>query len=209
MPRDSYHHGDLRSALIGAARDLVRAEGAQRVSLRAIARAAGVSAAAPYHHFEDREAILAAVAAEGFASLRQAMEASAGGDGGKGDPFQRLQGAGVAYVSFAAAEPELYRLMFSGLLSDRSRYPELRRAADDTFRALQQLLAAASPGEREPTDGEAVALTAWSTVHGLAMLLIDGLLEEESRAVGKEELSRRVTRVLGRGLRHFAEPGAE
>jgi AcrR family transcriptional regulator len=204
MARNSYHHGDLRAALVGAARRLVSRFGAHDVSLRAIARAAGVSAAAPYHHFHDREAILAAVATEGFVALRESMETSAGEAGRKADPFQRLQAAGVAYVGFAASEPELYRLMFSGLLSDRKRYPQLRDAADDAFAALQNLLAATRAPAGAAIDGEATALTAWSTVHGLAMLFIDGLLQEEARTTGLEELTVRVTRALGRGLRRDA-----
>lgn len=201
MPRSSYHHGDLRTALVDAARRLVSRHGAHEVSLRAIARAAGVSAAAPYHHFDDREAILAAVATEGFVSLRESMEARAAEAGVDADPFRRLQAAGVAYVGFAAAQPELYRLMFSGLVSDRARYPELWSAADNAFAALQNLLAAARPTSRTGSNGDAVALTAWSTVHGLAMLYIDGLLDEEARSTSLEELTSRVTRALGRGLR--------
>lgn len=203
QPRSSYHHGDLRRALLAAARRLIQRSGAGRVSLRAIAREAGVSHAAPYHHFADRDALLAALAATGFDALREAMERRS--EGALDQPFRSLQEAGVAYVRFAMENPELYRLMFSGPLTDRARYPELQRAADDAFGVLQRLLGSAG-GTRAAKASRAVPLTAWSTVHGLAMLLIDGRLEEETAASDSDEIAREVTRVLGRGLRSVADP---
>ena len=203
MPRKSYHHGDLRRAILDTARNLVRHHGAARVSVRAIAREAGVSPAAPYHHFDDREAILATVAASGFEDLADAMLESAR-EGADEDPFHRLRGAGVAYVRFAFQNPEIYRLMFSGLLND-ARFPDLERAAEGAFGVLRRLLGAARP-ESAGEDSRPVAITAWSTMHGLGMLVIDGLLEEASASAEVEEVARQVTTVLGRGLRSYAEP---
>lgn len=203
MPAKSYHHGDLRPALLDAATRLVRAQGAANVSLRAIAREAGVSAAAPYHHFDDREALLAEVAATGFVAMEEAM-ARAATDTEAATPLGRLQAAGVAYVRFAVENAETYRLMFSGLLSERTRFPSLQRAANSAFTSLQRLV-----GPMERADGEgglpAVALAAWSTVHGLAFLAMEGLLEKEAGSVGLDEIARQVTLVLGRGLRSYAE----
>ena len=206
MLRKPYHHGDLRRAILDAAHELVRRDGAPRVSLRAIARRAGVSPAAPYHHFTDRDAILAAVAASAFDSLSQAMLEGAAQTRAD-DPLQNLQRAGIAYVRFAVENPELYRLMFSGLLNDRSVYPDLHRAAEAAFDVLQGLLEKTQPGSSGGVPRSA-ALTTWSTVHGLAMLLIDGLLEAETKSLGVEEIARGVTGVLGRGLRSFAAPEA-
>lgn len=204
MTSKTYHHGDLRRALLDAATRLVRAQGAANVSLRAIAREAGVSAAAPYHHFDDREALLAEVAAAGFVSMEEAMARAAATDTEAAAPLGRLQAAGVAYVRFAVENAETYRLMFSGLLSDRTRFPSLQRAADSAFASLQRLV-----GPMERADGEgglpAVALAAWSTVHGLAFLAMEGLLEKEAGSVGLDEIAREVTLVLGRGLRSYAE----
>lgn len=198
----SYHHGDLRRALVDAATRLVRRDGAAQVSLRQIAREADVSHAAPYHHFADREALLAEVARGGFDSLGEALRSGARGSADAG-PMVRLQGAGVAYVVFAVENPEVYRLMFAGLLSDRSRYPALKTAADAAFGVLLDLL---GPGA-VPADsgtGNPVALTTWSTVHGLATLMIEGLLGEETAWASTEELARQTTLVLGRGLREYA-----
>lgn len=197
----TYHHGDLRRALLDATARLVQKEGAAKVSLRAVAREAGVSAAAPYHHFEDREAMLSEVAAEGFVRMEEGMEAAAAGSGAA-EPLARLQSAGIAYVRFAVENPEVFRLMFGGLLSDRSRFPALQAAAASALAALRRLM---GPRERmvEPNGLPPAVLAAWSTVHGLAFLAIEGRLDEESRAVGLDEVTRQVTLVLGRGLKSF------
>lgn len=207
MQSRDYHHGDLRRALLAAARTLVASRGAPRVSLRAIAREAGVSPAAPYHHFQDRESILAAVAGAGFSELEAAMEeATRGAD--ESDPLRRLQGAGIAYVRYAVANPEVYRLMFSGLLSDRRRFPELKERSDAAFAVLIRLLGRGDTSGGDRGDLPAVALATWSTVHGLALLLIEGLLREETGSLEAGEVAREVTLVLGRGLRGYAVGGA-
>lgn len=198
----TYHHGDLRRALLDAAARLVRAGGAARTSLREIAREAGVSHAAPYHHFPDRESLLAEVAAGAFEGLRDALAAGAAGVESGAGPLQRLQGAGVAYVCFAAENPHLYRLMFGGLLSDRTRYPSLARATDEAFAVLLRLMG--EEGAREGAMAGPVALATWSTVHGLASLLIEGLLAEETATTPIDEIARQVTTVLGLGLKSYA-----
>lgn len=208
MAKTSYHHGDLRTALLDAAVGLVEREGAGQVSVRAIAREAGVSHAAPYHHFQDREALLAGVAIRGFEALGEALRRGAegaedAGDAGSG-PLARLQGAGVGYVRFAVERPEMYRLMFGGLLSDRSRHPDLKAAADAAFGVLLELLAPGGGGDAgAPAAVNPVALAAWANVHGLASLLIEGLLSEERETLSVEEIARQTTLVLGRGLKAF------
>lgn len=196
-----YHHGDLRTALLTAAGRLVEREGAMRVSLREIAREAGVSHAAPYHHFADREALLAGVAAGGFEALGEALRGGAHAGSGSGG-LAVLQGAGIAYVRFAVENPEMYRLMFGGLLSDRSRYPELKEAGDAAFGVLLDLLGGEA-GASETAPLNPVALATWATVHGLASLLIEGLLAEETESIPADEIARQVTVVLGRGLRSY------
>jgi AcrR family transcriptional regulator len=199
MTKHRYHHGDLRRALLEAAERLVAREGPAQVSLRAIARKAGVSHAAPYHHFADREGLLAAVAASGFEKLMSAMQAAVAAES-TASPLSRLQAAGVAYVNFAVANAEIYRLMFSGFLADRSRYPDLKASSDGAFDVLLALL-----GDRSRAEAgaalPAVATATWSLVHGLAYLMIEGLLADEVAAKGAEEVAREVTRVLGVGLR--------
>ncbi|MBW2257316.1 MAG: TetR/AcrR family transcriptional regulator, partial [Deltaproteobacteria bacterium] len=115
--RGSYHHGDLRRALVDAALLLIERSGASGVTLRGAARLAGVSQTAPYRHFSDKRALLAAVAEQGFQSLStQLREASASHEG---DPMGRLRALGVAYVHFAQAQPSHFRVMFGPQVGDR------------------------------------------------------------------------------------------
>lgn len=185
-------------------------QGASEVSLRAIAREAGVTAAAPYHHFDDRESLLAEVAAAGFLALEATMRGAATeAERRDASPLDRLQATGIAYVEFAAANPEIYRLMFSGLLSDRGRFPGLREAADSAFAVLQRLVGGPSP-RADGVKGESdLELAAWSTVHGLAFLAIEDLLDPQLKAEGVAEAARRVTTVLGRGLKAYTSAGPE
>jgi AcrR family transcriptional regulator len=160
--RSTYHHGALRPALIAAARALLDEGGPQAVGLRETARRVGVSPTATYRHFRDKDSLLAAVAAEGF----RAFGAALAGATGDGQPFSAM---GRAYVEFALANPGLFRLMFGAQIRERARFPELTEAADAAFTRLKAATT---------TEGSAVA--AWSLVHGLSHLLLDGMLPRES-----------------------------
>jgi AcrR family transcriptional regulator len=160
----AYHHGDLRRSLIAAAHDLLRAGGVEAVTLREAARLAGVSHNAPYRHFASREALLAALATEGFRSLRRALE-EAGSEAG---PTGRLNALGRAYLRFADGDRATFRLMFGGVV-EQSGYPDLMEASAAAFGALRGVVA-----ERDPTgSAEREALRAWGLVHGLAHLVAD------------------------------------
>ena len=199
MPRNAYHHGDLRRALLATARRQLERDGPNSSSLRGMAREAGVSPAAPYYHFDDRDALLAALASQGFEELGHAMSRTAQAATKRGR-LDHLQAAGVAYVCFAVKNPELFRLMFSGLLGDRSAYPELQRSAAETFGVLQRLIGGTREGPRSEFPPPA-AMAAWSAVHGLATLLIDGRLGEVPTERQAARIAREVTQVLGPGLR--------
>ena len=150
----TYHHGDLRSALLHASGELLEEQGLANLSLREAARRAGVSHNAPYRHFPDREALLAALAAEGFGMLGKALQGRTGRE------------MGEAYVRFALEHPNRFRLMFGGQLQ-LDRHPALAAAADRTYEALAAAF-------RELPDPGKAAAAAWSLVHGLAHLLLDG-----------------------------------
>src|SRR6267378_188589 len=125
-----YHHGDLPRARLDAALRIVETQGTEALTLRAAARSAGVSQAAPYRHFTNKEAILAAVAEEGFRSLMAAIgQAAAAGEG----PLGRLRGVGISYVTFATSHPSHFRVMFGRGMADRSAFPTLRQVASDTL----------------------------------------------------------------------------
>jgi AcrR family transcriptional regulator len=172
-PRD-YHHGDLRRVLVDGALAVLERDGAAALSLRALARDAAVSHAAPYNHFADKEALLAALAAEGFRRFAAALAAAAAAA-----PDAPLLAIGGAYVAFARARPALFRLMFGPVLAGAAPGSELAEAARRAYGVLGGALGggprAATPrtGQPGPDDD---ALAAWALVHGLATLLIDRAL---------------------------------
>lgn len=171
--RERYHHGDLRRALLDAARHLLETGAPRGVTLRAAAQAAGVSAAAPYRHFKDREALLAAVMTEGFIELAEATELARDE---APDPVSAYLAIGHAYLGFAVANPRLYRLMF-GVECNKPGHPDLLAAEQRAFgvvmQAARDCAAAGVIGTRAP---EHVALAGWTIVHGLATLHVDGAL---------------------------------
>lgn len=171
--RTAYHHGDLHNALVDATERLVESGAGGRLTLREAAHAAGVSVAAPYRHFADREALLAAVLARGFRELArrtgQARRAAA-------EPMDALVAVGLAYVSFAAERPAIYRLMF-GPECDKAAHPDLMAAGHEAFGVLVDAVEdTRRAGLIGDADAGAVALAGWSLSHGLASLHADGIL---------------------------------
>lgn len=211
-----YHHGDLRRALLDAAEAMLERGGQAALSLREVARAAGVSHNAPYRHFADREALLAALAAGGFARLAGALAdaATAAEEGG------RLRAAGHAYLRFARVHRALYLLMFGPEIR-KPAHPALAEAAGAAMAALRAAGEADrgtdgpgtdGPGTDGPgTDGRGgpldargarhAAVGAWALVHGLAHLIADGQLSEDLAADGHAALSEDVLATYGAGLR--------
>ncbi len=162
-----YHHGDLRSALLAVADRLIDEADAGAISLREVARRAGVSAPATYRHFRDKESLLAAVAKKGFDDFGQSIaEAMAGA----ADPLAAM---GQAYVRFAVARPGRFRLMYGPAIADRSRYPELLAAWQGASEAMRAALTARTPSA---PDAAIASLKLWCMVHGLSQLLLDGML---------------------------------
>lgn len=198
-PKGSYHHGNLRRALIEAGLGLIEKEGAAALSLREAARRAGVSTAAPYRHFPSREALLAAIAEEGFRLLGEEIRrATADHD----DAARRLGEAGIAYVLFAAAHPSHYNVMFSPELADRTAHPSLEAAADDPSQlllgAVRDYQQAGWMSSRDP--GE-LQLAAWSSMHGLASLITGGHVRVgRSDPAQLEQIARAVVRSLVPGF---------
>lgn len=185
-----YHHGELRRALLDAALAALAAGGSADVGLRALARSVGVSPAAPYRHFKDRQALLEALAAEGFQRFGAALQAARDGVG----EADQLPAMARAYIGFAMGQPQLFRLMFSAELDKRGNRA-LRDAADAAYAAL----AVAAAREDEIAPGE-VAITAWAFVHGLAMLLLDEQILGVS-AANADGLVRSLTSRFVAGLR--------
>src|SRR5262249_29023070 len=185
--RRGYHHGNLREALIAAALDLISKKGPAGFTFADAARAAGVSPAAPYRHFRDRDALMADVAQRGFDLFAEGLARA--WDGGKPMPRLAFERVGRAYLEFAAKEPALFSAMFeSGLaLSD---YPELREAGDRAFAVLREACEALSmtvPKERRPP-ALMMALHIWSLSHGIATLFGRGDAARRAIPMAPEEL---------------------
>lgn len=155
-----YHHGDLPAALSRGAGKILEKEGLEALTLRTLARRTGVSHAAPYRHFRNRESLLAALAAEGFATLGQVQREAAAAAG--------LRGMGEAYVRFALEHPQRFRLMFGGQLAI-AKHPLLREVATRVFEGLSGALSDRVPQAQGARDA---SIAAWALVHGLAQLLL-------------------------------------
>jgi AcrR family transcriptional regulator len=197
----------LSDRLLAAAAALVTERGPQGFSLREVARRARVSEAAPYWHFASKEALLAAVAEQGFLRLAAAM---ADVRERVTDPRRRLERLGVAYVRFALAHPSHLRIMFGPEIRDKTAHPSLHAAAQRAFGLLVATVADAQrAGRVRRGDPEELAIAAWSLVHGLSALLIDGQLKERVRG-GRdtERLASRVTTLLQTGLGPATRPRA-
>jgi AcrR family transcriptional regulator len=188
MPtKSTYHHGDLRTALLDAALEVLEEDGATALSLRAVARRAGVSPAAPYRHYADREALVSAVAAVGYRDLAERLGAA---HPAPSTPAQ-LADVAVAYVRFALDRPALFRIMF-GEPCDRDNDERVAATVAVTL-YLREIVARCFPD----SDPEALAPAIWALVHGLAFLYLDGKLEPTDPAAVDERVSGAVAAVLG------------
>ncbi len=196
---ETYHHGDLRQALIDAALELVSEKEVGSLSLREVARRVGVSHAAPYRHFADKDALLAAMATEGFQMLGRQMTAAK--QKAPPDPVEQLQASGIAYVHYALEHPSCYRVMFGAYGADHGqKHPALADAATQTFMVLvDEIIAGQKAGVIRLDDAKQLGWAAWALVHGLAMLMIDGQIPiSENQTV--TSLSGFITRVMVEGL---------
>lgn len=172
MAKSTYHHGDLKNALIQAGLDVLVEEGADGLSLRKVASRAGVSHSAPYAHFTDKQALIAAISTEGFRQLQSALDAAerAGGS----DPAARLVEVAWAYARFALDNRDWFKVMFSGLLENERAYPDFVAVSHDNFaRFQQQVEGYQQAGLLRPGPPDVTALSLWSLVHGFVSLLLE------------------------------------
>lgn len=194
-----YHHGDLRNALIQAAGEVLVEKGAAGLSLREVAKVAGVSHAAPYRHFRDKAALMRAVAQAGFERLALAITAAAGNK--PHNPEQKLIEAGVAYVRLAVQEPEITQLMFGGTVEphdDRAYLNASARVCESLFEIIEEGVEHGAFRQRAPQE---LALVAWTSMHGMAMLAAARLFAVEiDNDVALEDLVRSVSRNVIYGI---------
>ncbi|MFJ4870669.1 TetR/AcrR family transcriptional regulator [Streptomyces sp. NPDC088757] len=181
--RSTYHHGDLRQAVLAAALDVIAAEGPGALSLRDLARRAGVSHAAPAHHFKDRTGLLTAVAAEGYDLLAGALA---------GAP--ELRERGVRYVRFAVEHPAHFQVMFQPELL-RADDPDLRAAKERASAELRAGVAGVADLDGVP-DAREAGIAAWSLAHGFATLLLTRNVTDALGGRDPEEYFRSLTGLL-------------
>jgi AcrR family transcriptional regulator len=207
-----YHHGHLHRALLDAALQLLTEQDLAGLTLRQIASRAGVSESAPYHHFASKAALVEALVVETLHQLAQALQEAV--QTTTGTPLDRLMATGVAYVHFAVEHRASFQILYRPELRHLSRpVPDAaglaRSPIDQAGMAAYQVLldaivACQQAGEVVPGDPLALALTAWATVHGLAQLLLDGMVEAEILPQGVQldatHLAHIVTEVLAQGL---------
>jgi AcrR family transcriptional regulator len=206
---DAYQHGDLRRALVQAGLKLLTEDGLEGLTLRGAAELAGVSHAAPYRHFRDKGALVAAIAEEGFHLLTASMRAEVA-TCAAADVSTRLRAAGQGYVAFAVKHPAYFRTMFGGCPWPAKDAPDdagLRDAGQEAYDVLKNLV---EEGLRtrslRPGDADQISVTAWSQVHGLAMLIIDGQLRDTAGSTpAVRALTEGTLLALERGLRAEAE----
>lgn len=190
----SYHHGRLREALLGDGLRLLEETGEAGFSLRELARRLGVSANAAYRHFASKEALLEAMAAEGFRRFAADQAAALAGES---DPARGFLAAGRAYVAFAERQPALFRLMFGRFAAGRGE-GDMSQAGELAYQGLRHGVAAMLGRSVDDAGVDVAALQAWSLVHGLSHLVLDGQLAR--RAGGAAAVDALVEAVLGESL---------
>ena len=179
--KHTYHHGDLRRALLDAALVLLQTKDMEGLSLREVARQAGVSHTAPYRHFADKAALLAAVAEEGFITFGEYLNEAV--TQANADPIGSLMSTGEAYVRYALEHPTHFRVMFRSASLAQDPDSSLEITAQGTFEILVDVIASGqTAGVIKAGDPREMATGRWALVHGLSMLLLDGMLPQEGEA---------------------------
>jgi AcrR family transcriptional regulator len=173
----AYHHGDLRAALLRAALTLIDEHGVKGLALSDAARLAGVSVAAPYRHFKDKEALLVEIAAEGFVIFRDALARAV--ESNQKNNATCLVEMGVAYVDFALQHRAHFKVMWESGIS-KEKYPQVREAAKQAYQLLEKAATDLLPAA-PPTRQKALVATAWSLVHGYAMLTLEQELPDNKK----------------------------
>lgn len=172
MGKSKYHHQDLRVDLVRTASRILVEEGLESLTMRHLSKTIGVSRSASYRHFQDKTALLGAVAADGFDRLRGSLEE---GTADIHDPLGRFRYCSCAYVRFAVTRQTLYNLMFGFELNDGAPVPELADAAARAFSVITDIIESCQEeGSFRSSDPVELANVTWSSLHGLSMLLIDG-----------------------------------
>ncbi len=200
-----YHHGSLLAVLVDTAARLAAERGYESVSLREVARQAGVSQAAPYHYFRNKSALVAAVAEAGFQLLDAAQEAAL--RHAPDDPVQRLATFSASYVRFALDRPHYFKVMFRPHLAQHGEYPALSEVAKQSFERLVEIVRAARlASDQDDADPSVAATLIWAVPHGLALLFVEGPLATKTTPRALEDLARAAMPALAAASLDEIEP---
>jgi AcrR family transcriptional regulator len=173
MAKEQYHHGDLKNALIGAGIEILSKEGIHGLSLRKVAQRAGVSHAAPYAHYADKQALVAAISTAGYRRLYETLRAV--DTRYAGDPLRRLVEAAWAYAQFALQDPDHFKITFSGVIEKEQAYPSFVEMSQKSFELVVQIVAACQAAHvLKSGPPELLAVSVWGLVHGVVSLLLEG-----------------------------------
>jgi AcrR family transcriptional regulator len=189
MGKRPYHHGDLKNALIGAGAEILAREGVGGLSLRKVAARAGVSRTAPYAHFADKQALIAAISTEGYRRLYRRIKSVI--EKNTGLPERQLLEIGSAYIDFAVRDPDLFKITFSGIIEKERDYPDLAEISHATFQLLVEVTKACQSAKiLEAGPPEKTAIRVWSGVHGFVCLLLDNQIPHGiMKKLNKREMS--------------------
>lgn len=172
MAENNYHHGDLKNELVKAGIDILIQEGLESLSLRKVAKRAGVSHSAPYAHFDDKQALIAAISSEGYRRLYAELESAAKSAGS--DPQRKLVECGQAYIHFALRDRDIFKVMFSGILEQEKKYAEFVEGSKATSIFLEKIVGECQDvGILRPAPTELLAVTIWGQVHGIVSLALE------------------------------------
>ncbi len=173
MPSKKYHHGDLKRALIQAGVKILAKEGVGGLSLRKVARKAGVSHSAPYAHFPNKQSLIAAISTEGFKQMYAELDVAAAPYAS--DPRRQLVEGAQAYTAFAMNNPDTFKIMFSGILEKEKDYPAFVETSRQAFEWVVNVVRACQrAGALPPADAELAAVALWGQLHGVISLALEG-----------------------------------
>jgi AcrR family transcriptional regulator len=200
-PANTYQHGNLREALVQAGLKLLAEGGVEGLSLRAAAQLAGVSHAAPYRHFKDKDALVAAIAQQGFRLLSASMRAELEHLDAAADTARRMRALGQGYVRFAREHPGYLGVIFGGVLAKGRATPELTEAGSEAYGLLRGcIVEGLAKGHITGGDADTLSLACWSMVHGLSHLLINGAVVLPP-GMSTQAVTEVLLRILDEGMR--------
>ena len=189
--KPGYHHGNLLDELKKSTIDMIANQGISKINLRDLAVKCGVSATSVYRHYKSKEHLLAVIAEDGFIKLHQSMLAAE-----QPNKFQKI---GIAYIRFAIQHPVHFQLMFGALL-ERKNYPALLDASTEAYQVLRIQVEEGIAQGIMVGDTDSLTHTAWATVHGAAVLLLDNQFVIDKNMIDCDKIAIEVTTILGRGL---------